>query len=493
MEAIGKNRDMSFPKRIGRYRFREEMTGQDGDSRYRFGIYHDQEGALALLKTPADSSDRTASRWLRNEITAYRFVSGSLAKRPELYDLHPDIRVPDLIAAESSRQRSYLLIRYVSDAKRLSDLPAGERVDAYRKAIAFLSEFSSVDERRNTGLLRRGQAYLSFSFPLIAVVAIVFHPRAAFAILGAMILYFRYPPRLRDGERNVFAHRDLGERNILADGQRYWIVDFQLAAFAHPLTDIVALALKLWDNRAEWESFLAGEAVSRSFSRPHGVRDVRSLSLRLCVQNLAISEGRDPVSVTKYLRRLLHHRPSPFRQRLCQLKGWVYGLLYSSKKRVRIEPFDPKGEEIARAVIQEIRAAQPDDVTVHLLGSVSMGIAGRRDIDIFVECDPDAFRPRAARLSEAFGPSVRTKPEYVEWEFVRDGWEIDILLIDPESAKFGYQTSVVWMVQQDPVLRSRYDVLKRSLDGKTLREYEQAKRRFFSGLRKESLRFQDSL
>jgi hypothetical protein len=76
------------------------------------------------------------------------------------------------------------------------------------------------------------------------------------------------------------------------------------------------------------------------------------------------------------------------------------------------------------------------------------------------------------------------KAQYWEWKKEKEGWEVDILLIDPQSEKFKYQTGVVWRMQRDPLLLSEYERLKYSLNGKSERDYEREKQKFFMKIEK---------
>jgi GrpB-like predicted nucleotidyltransferase (UPF0157 family) len=141
------------------------------------------------------------------------------------------------------------------------------------------------------------------------------------------------------------------------------------------------------------------------------------------------------------------------------------------------------GEIIERDVRGRIKSVQPY-LVVHLIGSASFGIAGRKDLDFFVESKRDDMGGNIEALAGIFGDPKKVRPAFAEWNFDRDGWEVNILLIDPESRKFRDQMLACAIIKDDDGIRAEYERLKLNLDGHSQREYERRKTIFFSRITK---------
>lgn len=476
-----------LPHHVSDFQLIREMCLEKKGGAYRYGLYQNQAGEQAFLKAWTGTRETVAARWLSNEISTYRILRRFLDRHPELRERFPEVHVPRLIESHDSRQQKFLLTEFI-EGERLEECSWEERREVYEKVYSFLEVLGEQVAMEEGGVLpRRGALFLIAILPIITLGALLRHPEKTGLIAKSFLKIWSLVPALSATDRKCFAHRDPGGGNTLVRDGHVWIIDFQLAALTHPLFDLTALTLKLWARPEEGEEFLRLPGVHSRLASQEARQAFRALALHLALYNFALSNGREVQSVSRFLTAQLDGQPFlPFGrtwyQRLSarwwRLKSMVYLLENSSTEKVVISPFDPEGKRLADKFIKEISHALPDHST-HLIGSVGLGIAGRRDIDIFIECPPHSFTLATEKLQPLFGEPDTRKAQYREWRKEQEGWEVDILLIDPQSEKFKYQTGVVWRMQRDPVLLREYEQLKYSLNGKSERDYEREKQKFF--------------
>lgn len=478
----------AFPPQMGEYVFEEELMKERTDRAYRLGLYRNDIGARAIAKRWAGPHRSIASYWLRNEISAYKILWKVIGSHPELAERFPRVHIPRLIDTIERNDELVLLIEYI-DGRPLAESSKKQKLVAYTDALNFLAAISRLVGGVGTFDISVRTVWHSLALvPIIAVRAIMRHPSLTMFVLRTAASFLMRTPALLKDEVSGFSHRDLGDWNILVRENDIWIIDFQLAAIAHPLTDVVGVLLKCWDEPDFGKAFLGSEYVSSLLAEKAAREKFRALSAHLAIYNLSLKSGRRSMDIIGFESYQFCGGGffAAWKRHWKQLKQEMYIFMYSSKDRVDIKPFDPAGEALANTIISDLRSSLPEHLIVHLIGSVSMHISGQHDIDIFVECKMAEFDIQSARVSALFGNPTRKKRDYVEWQFKRNNWEIDVLLIDPTTEKFNDQVGVVRMIQHSEQLRHEYDQLKRSCDGMTIREYERVKHEFLDGLRKNA-------
>lgn len=477
-----------LPGRIGHFVLVEEIHQEKRNREYNYGLYRDSLGKRALAKQLRYPQSTLAAYWLMNEIRVYETLWLVLETHPESERKFPHIHIPKLLDVRETAGQALFLLEYIEGS------PLRESAEEYQgQVLSNVVEYltwlgKGVATNQLFPLKRRTALQALLILPIIVIRSLWRFPQHGWLIIRASITYGALFPKLLKNETLRFAHRDLGLDNILVRNEEVWLIDFQIAALTHPLFDRVALLLKLWDTPTLFQRV----ALLEQGTNKNDKTAIRALAIYLALHNLSLRSGREEEGVIAFLgyylaapksSTILSMRWQQLRSLWKKCKQQIYILMYSSSERVSIEPYNPEGRKIADGLLTEIRAMVPD-LTVHLIGSVCMGIAGQRDIDIFIECPRQAFRIYRVLLSNIYGKPTREKREYLEWQFERDAWEVDVLLIDPTSEKFQDQTSVVWAIQKDPKLLSQYEQLKLSFNGAPFRDYERAKGAFLNHLRR---------
>lgn len=148
-------------------------------------------------------------------------------------------------------------------------------------------------------------------------------------------------------------------------------------------------------------------------------------------------------------------------------------------RKVNIYPYNNRGKEIAEQIIANIKSYYPD-IEVMFMGSTALGIAGQRDIDIYILCKVDEFPRYLTGLSELFGDIKKSgdyvTKKFIEWKLNIEGYEIEIYLTEPPER----QIKVFKILENDPNILKEYENLKLRFDGQKYVDYQRAKYEFFN-------------
>jgi hypothetical protein len=163
------------------------------------------------------------------------------------------------------------------------------------------------------------------------------------------------------------------------------------------------------------------------------------------------------------------------------IKDCLYSFVYSNQEKIRIYPYDPKSKAVAANILTRIQKLKLN-LPVHFVGSSSLKIAGVRDIDFLIECPKTKLKLVEPKLTQLWKCPVKIKSELIEWVFVSSGFEVEILLIDPESIIYKRDINIFNLLNQNREYLHKYEQLKFSLNGKSLRQYDLAKSKFLKSV-----------
>lgn len=150
-------------------------------------------------------------------------------------------------------------------------------------------------------------------------------------------------------------------------------------------------------------------------------------------------------------------------------------------KTVSIQDFDPEVTAVANEIITKIKAAGITS-DVWNVGSSGLEIAGQNDIDLNVLSAPDRYKADLEVLEKLFGAPRQKKTLPMKWEFTQDGFEVELHLADATTETFKDHLKVFTALKNDAELRQRYESMKKSYNGKSLKEYMKQKFEFFHAI-----------
>lgn len=155
-------------------------------------------------------------------------------------------------------------------------------------------------------------------------------------------------------------------------------------------------------------------------------------------------------------------------------------------KTFTFRPWNPGIQLAGNTLASELQAALGAQAQVFFIGSAALGIPGEREIDIDVHCPKNALGACSKLLEEHLGASAQRDEHSIEWNFDKNGISIDVMLYDPSDAALPNYLAVFEALASSEVLRERYGMVKKSMDGKPYREYVLAKKQFLKKILKEA-------
>lgn len=146
------------------------------------------------------------------------------------------------------------------------------------------------------------------------------------------------------------------------------------------------------------------------------------------------------------------------------------------RKSVHIYSFDPKGKNIGERITSRIRNVLPQ-VEVLFMGSVALGIAGQKDIDIYILSNKKNFAKYLPQLEKLFSKAdKKVHDDFIEWNMREDGFELEVYLTEPPEE----QIKVFEILKYNKQLLKEYENLKLKFQSKKLKDYTKAKYEFFN-------------
>lgn len=162
-------------------------------------------------------------------------------------------------------------------------------------------------------------------------------------------------------------------------------------------------------------------------------------------------------------------------------RDYIYSFRLSNDIFVQMYPFDPKVQKQGRRLAAMIQKKFPE-TKVHFFGSAALGIDGRNDIDLMIDCDGARIGEYLPYLCSVFGVPIRQKPLEVKWSSVKHGVVIDVMLVDVNHVVRNTLLSTYSALSKNSHLVGEYDRLKKESIGTSLREYQRRRMAFFNSI-----------
>jgi len=153
-------------------------------------------------------------------------------------------------------------------------------------------------------------------------------------------------------------------------------------------------------------------------------------------------------------------------------------------KKVVIKPFSPQIQQTAKKIIYKIRNVIPDS-DIRFMGASALGISGQNDIDIYVLAAEHDFSDYLPGMINHFGNPTSKSPGSIAWKFLKNNYDIELYLTDPESPTMVKQIKVFEALKNNQKLLKQYEQLKEDMDGSTFKDYQIQKYGFYHNILKD--------
>ena len=149
------------------------------------------------------------------------------------------------------------------------------------------------------------------------------------------------------------------------------------------------------------------------------------------------------------------------------------------QKIIEVKPFNPKAKEVGDSIVWSIKNKLPN-MEVLFMSATALGIAGQNDIDLNVLSKPSEYNKYLSLLMELFGEPSQSNPNLVKWEFIKDGFEVELYLTDRDSPLLQEQIRTFNILKNNSELTKKYERIKMECNGLPFREYMRRKYEFFN-------------
>lgn len=130
-----------------------------------------------------------------------------------------------------------------------------------------------------------------------------------------------------------------------------------------------------------------------------------------------------------------------------------------SDKPVKIKPFDPNSQKIAREYIQVLRKLLGDlDLEFIHRGSTAFGIAGKGDIEIGVYPRQSDWDRVLKKLTQKYGEAGNVENNYARFNDLYNGQEIEVIVMKGHEAEVDRELTNFLIIRPD--LLKEYEKLK---------------------------------
>lgn len=155
-----------------------------------------------------------------------------------------------------------------------------------------------------------------------------------------------------------------------------------------------------------------------------------------------------------------------------------YLLKIPEDKVVEIKLFDARGKQVADSIIDQLKNKHPELNVIHM-GASGLGISGQGDLDIYALVPESEIQKYVPSFIGLFGQPKVNKPNSVKWEFVMEGYPVELYITDQDSEPMRRQIRVFEILKNNAHLLREYELLKLEMNGKPLREYQRKKYEFY--------------
>lgn len=135
-----------------------------------------------------------------------------------------------------------------------------------------------------------------------------------------------------------------------------------------------------------------------------------------------------------------------------------YLLTIPEDKVISVKLFDPKVQDTANEIIYNIKEILPE-AEILFLGASALGIAGQNDIDMTILAN-GKFEEFSKVLKQLFGEPKKPNPALIKWEFIQNGFEVELYLNDKMSPNLQEQIDTFNILKNSPELRNEYEKIE---------------------------------
>jgi hypothetical protein len=239
MKVLNNNTQVSFPKKIGKYKFINQFY-KNGYLQpfYQYGIYKDDKNNKAFAKMWNAPFKNYAYYTLKNEIIVYQILNNVINRTSKLLPLHlRNVHIPQIIDSKEEKQSLIILLEFIrgTNAESLKD---DQKLEVYLKAVDFYRFISkNLTSKEQLLLSKRTARNYILIYPLILINAIINYPKQFMTFIKSIPYFVGSIPSIVVNKELVLTQRDLQFKNILINKKQIILIDLEMCVLTNPLAE----------------------------------------------------------------------------------------------------------------------------------------------------------------------------------------------------------------------------------------------------------------
>ena len=144
-----------------------------------------------------------------------------------------------------------------------------------------------------------------------------------------------------------------------------------------------------------------------------------------------------------------------------------------------VQRYDPQTMTVAGDFCEDLQKSLPY-AAIHYFGSTRLGISGENDIDIGIIAG-ERVVAYLSTLTSRFGePYISEHGAVYRWKITNQKFPIDVFLVEKPTERIQESLDTQQILEARGDLRTQFEKIKQSCNGKSLRDYTRAKFEFFN-------------
>lgn len=296
-----------FPITIKDLTYVKTLHSKPVRQEYSFALYSSSTGKEYVCKLWSGKTKGQSWKDLVNEIAVYKaFAALSKSAHKKLATNFPNTYVPKLYTSSTTDTLVYLVIEKVEGTLLRKSSTTKQSLTVYAETISYFKQLSDSTAFVRSIPEHRTASQLLLFFHAVALRVGQRFPSLIPLTLQSIIAVYKGMWAMAQDKNVSFVHRDLGGyNNILVQGNKYSVIDFQLACLTHPLVEVTNILASRKKDLSFTKGFFASDLWTDIKQDAQQVSIFRALLIYAAMLNVATDDVEETKMSVDLVRRAL--------------------------------------------------------------------------------------------------------------------------------------------------------------------------------------------
>lgn len=237
-----------FPSTISDYKFVKKTSSTYHN--FQIALYKNKKGKRAIAKAWSGYIKDYEYFTLENEVNLYKIFTSVFVRVGKKNPSNiKNVTFPKLIDVYQDEKSLILLIEYIKGKSGLN-MNTEKKYEIYYKVVEylrFLGNNMNADEKQQVG--KRSLSSMVFLYPAIVLAALCTNTGAWRKIMQSIPRFIQALPSALSSYENQLIHRDFHFDNVILNGRKIYVIDFQFSLFSLWLVDVATMLRFVWKDK----------------------------------------------------------------------------------------------------------------------------------------------------------------------------------------------------------------------------------------------------